>query len=215
MSAVENATLTRQRYNRIAPVYDWMEALVERLFFRRWREKLWSSVQGKALLEVGVGTGKNMPYYPKDARVTAIDLSDGMLKRAADRAGGLGVDVALGQMDVQRLEIPTGSFDAAIATFVFCSVPDPVAGLRELARVVHPGGQIFLLDHVRVNKPVIGPLMDLLDPIIVRMMGAHINRHTADNVRASGLEIQEERDLVRSGLIKLIVARVPSGEAQG
>ena len=110
--------------------------------------------------------------------------------RSTDCARDLGSDVALELMDVQRLGFPTGGFGAAIATFVSCSVPDPAAGLRELARVVRPGGQIILLDHMRAHRPVIGPLMDLLDPLIVRVVGAHINRRIANDVRASGLELQ-------------------------
>jgi ubiquinone/menaquinone biosynthesis C-methylase UbiE len=210
MTTTDRATRqTKTRYNRLAPVYDVMEAVVERAAFRRWRETLWSLVQGQEVLEVGVGTGKNIPHYPQDVRVTAIDLSDRMLSQAADRAEALERDVSLGLMDAQHLEFPDDHFDTAVATFVFCSVPEPVIGLRELARVVRPDGRVLLLEHVRLTG-FWGKLMDLLDPLVVRVMGAHINRRTADNVREAGLVVETERDLLRSGLVKLIVARVPS-----
>jgi ubiquinone/menaquinone biosynthesis C-methylase UbiE len=97
-----------------------------------------------------------MDYYPRDARISAIDLSERMLERARRRAAELGLDADLRTMDVQHLDFPDGTFDAVVATCVFCSVPDPVAGLRELKRVVKPDGAIWLREHVRIDRPVSG-----------------------------------------------------------
>ncbi len=197
---------TRDRYQRISQVYDVMEILPERRYIS-WRERLWSLVNGPEVLEVGVGTGKNIAFYPAGVRVTGVDLTPGMLDRARKRAAKLNREVTLLLGDAQNLDLPDASFDSVVATFVFCSVSDPVLGLRELGRVVKPDGQIFLLEHVRSDKPVVGTLMDILNPALVRMTGANINRRTVENVRRSGLHIERVEDLGMGDIFKLIVAR--------
>ncbi len=199
--------LTRARYQRISPIYDKIEWLMERRF-RPWREKQWQFVYGPRVLEVGVGTGKNMEFWPLNCRITAIDLTPGMLDIARQRAKRLNRhEDDLFLADVQHLELPSGIFDTVVATFVFCSVPDPVQGLREIGRVVRPNGQILLLEHVRIDRPLIGTLMDVLAPFIVRLNGANINRRTVENVRIAGLQIERVENLDDMGMFKLIFAR--------
>lgn len=199
-------TLTRDRYQRISKIYDLMEILPERRYIS-WRERLWSQVKGPEVLEVGVGTGKNLAFYPDGVRVTGVDLTSGMLERARERAVLLNLDVTMLLGDAQNLDFPDSSFDTVVATFVYCSVSDPVLGLRELGRVVKPDGQILLMVHVRSDKLGIGELMDILNPALVRVTGANINRRTVENIRRAGLDVERVEDLGIGDIFKLIIAR--------
>jgi len=107
-------------------------------------------------------------------------------------------------MDAQSLAFADGSFDHIVATFVFCSVPDPVAGLRELGRVCKKEGRIMLLEHVRSDNPVLGRLMEILNPLVVRVTGVNINRITVDNAHQAGLDILSVEELAMGGIVKLI-----------
>ncbi len=196
----------RKRYNRVATVYDLMEGMMERSSYSTWRQLLWSRVEGRKILEVGVGTGKNFPFYPNDSEITAIDFSDKMLARARNKAQKQGINVNLEQMDIQNLKFADNTFDTVVSAFVFCSVPDPIQGLTEVKRVSKPGGKIILLEHVLSANRLIASLMNLANPLVVRMMGANINRQTVENVKISGLSVEKVTDLAR-GIFKLIEAR--------
>ncbi len=125
-----STAFTKARYNRLAPLYNFMEALPERQF-APWRRILLAKVRGE-ILEIGVGTGKNFPHYPQGAHVTGIDFADRLL--AIARKEALELQLPFDLRDVQNLDFPDDTFDTAVATCVFCSVPDPVQGFRELRR---------------------------------------------------------------------------------
>lgn len=205
MAADEMTALTQRRYDRQARLYDRMNAPMERLVFADWRKRLWAMVEGTRILEVGVSTGINFPFYPRDAQVTAIDFSEGMLAQAWANAARQGVPVDLQRMDCQALGFPDESFDAVVATWVFCSVPDPVIGLWEVGRVCRREGKVFLLEHVR-SESWFGWVMDLLNPVVVRLTGANINRRTVENVLRAGLRF-ESVESYALGIVKLMVLR--------
>jgi len=201
-----NSNLTRKRYDRLARFYDFLEAPMERSRFAAWRKKLQDRITGEWALEVGVGTGKNLPYYPRNMKFIAIDLSPRMLEKAQKKASDFDLDVNFREMDVQDLSFPDRSFDTVFATFVFCSVPDPVLGLQELKRVCKPDGKLLLLEHMRPGNSTLGFLFDLLNPIVVRMMGANINRRTVENVKKAGWKIREVERL-SSDIVRWIEAK--------
>jgi ubiquinone/menaquinone biosynthesis C-methylase UbiE len=204
----DSSDTIRRRYDRLAPLFDFLESLPERWAFAAWRERLWRSADGR-ILEVGVGTGKNFPYHPAGADITAVDFSPAMLERARAKQGQSAAAVRLELMDVERMSYSDNSFDTVIASFVFCSVPDPLQGLRELLRVCTPGGRLLLLEHMLSERPWQARLMHWLNPLVVRLVGANINRRTVDSVAAAGWLIEQVDDLAHGGLVKLIQARKP------
>lgn len=204
---VINATSkAKSKWNRNARFYDLMTKLMEGKKAREWYAKLWRSVKGSQVLEVGVGTGRSFPHYPSGLDITALDLSDQMLARAKAKASHMSLSVNLVNMDVQKLEFPDNSFDTVVAACTFCSVPDPVLGLQEIRRVTRPGGRVVLMEHMRHNNWFWGKLMDWLNPLAVWLMGPSINRRTLDNIRKAGLEIEIVENLAMGGILKFIVA---------
>jgi ubiquinone/menaquinone biosynthesis C-methylase UbiE len=197
----------KKRYNRIAAIYDSLENPMELLSYSRWRKEIlkWVPRRGR-ILEVGVGTGKNLPYYYKDHEVFAVDISENMLKRAKNRAEKSKAMINLVQMDVESLGFPNEFFDAAISTYVFCSVENPLRGLKEIRRVMKRGGTVLFLEHMRSENEFMGRAMDLLNPLVVDTFGPNINRRTVKNIRSAGFEVFEERYLL-SSIFRLVVAK--------
>ncbi|HFE66497.1 MAG TPA: class I SAM-dependent methyltransferase [Chloroflexi bacterium] len=167
--------------------------------------------QGPKALEVGVGTGKNMPYYPAGVQITAVDLTPGMLAYAKKRAAELNIDADLQLGDAQNLDFPDNAFDDVVSTFVFCSVPDPALGLKELLRVTKPNGRLLMLEHVRAGNGLVGLMMDVMNPVMVRLSGANINRRTVESVQQSGWQLEQVEDVGMKGIFKMIVARKDIG----
>ena len=201
--AEEEQKAVTRRYDRMAPLYDLYNAPMEWMGFRRRRRRLLAKARGR-VLEVGVGTGKNLSHYPSGVELTAIDVSKSMLERARRRAEKLDMSATFNLADVTALPYPDDSFDTAVATAVFCSVADPVTGLREMARVTKPDGQILLLEHVRPRNSLLGWLADLITVLTRRLFGFRANRRTEENVVAAGLEVV---DIRREGIWREIVAR--------
>ncbi|MBN9509210.1 MAG: class I SAM-dependent methyltransferase [Alphaproteobacteria bacterium] len=197
------------RYGRIAPLYDVLDLPFERRRYRPLRPLMFESLHGR-LLDAGVGTGRNCPFYPPDAVVSAIDSSPAMLARARRRCQTVAAAGRLYRMDVTSLAFPTGEFDAAVATFLFCVLPDQQQhpALRELGRVVRRGGLIRLLEYVRPTQTLRRIISRIWQPWIAWAYGAGFDRNTESYVPGAGLELIESRYVV-DDLIKLLTIRVP------
>lgn len=195
------------RYQRIAPFYDLLDLPFEHGRYRGIRARIFHDLSGR-LLDAGVGTGRNMAFYPPGAEVVGIDLSPAMLRRAAGRAKTSPASVELRVMNVTDLDFPDGYFDAAVATFLFCVLPEELhaRALSELGRVVRPGGKIRLLEYVRPSGAFRRALARVWEPWIGWAYGASFDRDVEKHLAAAGLKPIETRFVV-SDLIKLVDAR--------
>ena len=192
----------KKRYDRIAGIYDLMDAPMEGMF-SKWRSKLLKGARGKTL-EVGIGTGKNIPHYPADVDLTGIDFSEKMISKAGKKAAGH-KNIKLLVMDAQNMEFDDNSFDTVVTSCVFCSVPDPVQGLKEIRRVCKNGGKILMLEHVRSHKKIAGPIMDAFNFIPLNIYGANINRETYQNLLKAGFQPENiEVENLWLDIVKLI-----------
>ncbi len=194
--------LTKMRYNRVAPIYDILQAGTEKKFIP-WRQELWEKVKGDKILEVGVGTGKNIPFYPDNTDITSIDLSEKMIERAIKAAKEKSKKVNFIQADIQNLPFEDNTFDSVVSTFVFCSVPNPVLGLKEVKRVLKPGGKFLLLEHVLSEKPVLRLIMEIMNPLMSWLSGANMNRKTLENIKAAGFDNIKSEKLFLDVVLKI------------
>lgn len=197
--------IVQKRYNRFAYFYDFMEAPMSWGAFNTYRQDVWRAAKGK-VLEVGVGTGKNFLYYPKEANVTAIDFSNNMLAKAKKKRDKLSLNVELLFMDAQNMSFPDNTFDTVVATCVFCTVPDPHTGFQEIRRVCKPDGQIVMLEHVRSFRPILGRAMDLFNPIVYGLVGTNINRDTVSILKNAGLKVVKIKELWQDVLLEIHAA---------
>ncbi len=193
------------KYNRIAPIYELIDLPLELFFFRKWRKEALSGLSGK-ILEVGVGSGRNLKYYPAGCSVTGIDNSEGMLEKAREKAAGV-KNVNLLLMDAEILEFPDNSFDYVVTTFVLCTIPDPVKALKEMRRVLKPSGELIALEHLHSSNPVIDLFEHLINPFLFFLLGDHTTRHTARNIEEAGFKIKEAKKLAFKDVFRKIRAR--------
>ena len=202
-----HVTSTLERYQRIAPFYDLLDLPFEHGRYRKIRPELFANLSGM-ILDAGVGTGRNFPFYPRAAKVVGIDLSPAMLARATRRRVVAAAEIELHEMDVTCLAFPDRHFDAAVATFLFCVLPDAlqVPALKELGRVVKPSGCIRLLEYTRPHGAFRRVITKIWEPWLHWAYGASFDRRTEERLPESGLQLVDSRFVVDE-LIKLISAR--------
>ena len=161
------------------------------------------------VLEVAVGTGRNLPFYPDGTRLTGVDWSPAMLVIARGRAADLGRKADLRQGDAQALDFPDASFDTVLCALGLCAIPDDRRAVTEMARVLRPGGRLLLVDHVAASAAALRAVQWLYERITIPLAGEHFRRRPLTYVRDLGFHI-EETERFRLGIVERVSARKPA-----
>ena len=192
-------------YDHLASRYDRGSRLTERWFFGARRARLCALARGN-VLELAVGTGLNFPHYPRDIRLSGVELSEGMLALARERARGLGMAANLMHGNAEALEFSDASFDSVVCTLSLCTIPDDRRALSEAWRVLASGGRLLLLEHVRSPRPMVRFAERLIEPLAMRTIGDHLLRDPLDHLPGLGFTIEHSERAVL-GLLEMVVAR--------
>jgi ubiquinone/menaquinone biosynthesis C-methylase UbiE len=198
----------RRVWDKAAPSYDKQIAFFEKIQFGGGREWIGARARNR-ILEVAVGTGRNLPHYHTDATISGIDLSPAMLAIAKQRAEALGRSVNLHEGDAQHLPFPDSSFDTAVCALSLCTIPDPATAIHEMRRVLVPGGKLLLLDHIASTWPPIHLAQRALEQLTIRTAGEHFTRRQLPLVHAAGFQIAEVERL-KAGTVERIHAIKPA-----
>jgi ubiquinone/menaquinone biosynthesis C-methylase UbiE len=208
MPGSEATEHVRRYYEQTANRYDEYVGYFERWFVGDGRAWVGRQASGE-VLEIAIGTGRNLPFYPADVRVTGLDLTPAMLAQARERAAALARDVALHVGDAEALPFPVGSFDTVVATLALSSIPNVDRGLGEVRRVLRPGGKLILLEHVRSPVLPVRMIQPVLNPCFVRWFGDQLLREPLEHLVAAGF-ILEQIERSKGGFIERLVARTPT-----
>ncbi len=197
----------RALYEKEAPKYDRTMGRWDRILFGGNREWICSEATGE-VLEVAIGTGRNLPFYREDVRLTGIELSPPMMEIARQRAKELGRQLDLRLGDAQAMEFADRSFDTVVCTYALCTIPDDRATVREARRVLRPGGRFLLAEHVRSPNPLVRSVERAIDPIAVRFGGDHLTREPLEHLQAERFIVDKVKRS-KLGIVELVAARRP------
>jgi ubiquinone/menaquinone biosynthesis C-methylase UbiE len=203
----------RRYWDKHAPAYDRQMQFFDRHLFGDSRTWVCSQAAGD-VLEVAIGTGLNLGFYPDGVRLVGVDFSPAMLQRARDRALKLGRAVDLQEGDAQALAFPDASFDTVVCTFSLCGIPDERQAVAEMGRVLRPGGQLLLADHVAGSAWPTRAVQRLLELVTVPLGGEHFLRRPLEQVRAEGLQV-ERQERFKAGIVERLAARKPATSPAG
>jgi len=207
-AARQNRDRWRRYWDKESASYDKQMRFFDRYFFADTRAWVCAQAAG-CTLEVGVGTGLNLPFYPAEAELTGIDFSPAMLAVARRRAGQLGRAADLREADALALPFPDASFDTVVCAFALCAVPDDRRAVAEMNRVLRPGGLLLLADHIAGAAWPVRAIQRAAEVVSVPLQGEHYLRRPLRHVHAEGFDITR-RERFKLGLIERLAARKPN-----
>jgi ubiquinone/menaquinone biosynthesis C-methylase UbiE len=195
----------RRYYDKSAPRYNRQISFFERILFGGGREWVCSRAEGD-VLEIAVGTGRNLRHYRPDVRITGIEYSRGMLELARKEASAVRPDADLREGNAESLDFPDASFDTVTCTLALCTIPNHHAAVIEAMRVLRPGGRLVLLEHVRSPLLPVRLIERLLEPLFLRLEHDHLTREPLEPVKAAGFVV-ESLERSKLGIVERLVAR--------
>jgi ubiquinone/menaquinone biosynthesis C-methylase UbiE len=199
----------REIQDKHASGYDRQMGFFEKLLFGGGREWACSQIEGE-VLEIAIGTARNLPFYPSRVQLTGVELSPEMLAIARRRVERSGVEVDLRLGDAQELEFGDASIDTVLITFALCTIPDDRRAAAEAFRVLRPGGRLVAIEHVRSPSRAVSAVQRLIDPLSVRFGADHLIREPLDYLGEVGFKI-ETVERSKWGIVERLVARKPTG----
>jgi ubiquinone/menaquinone biosynthesis C-methylase UbiE len=197
--------LVREHYDKTASGYNRQIAFFERILFGDGRRWVCSQAEGD-VLEIAVGTGRNLRHYPDAIRLTGIELSPEMLDLARREATRIGREADLRVGDAEALEFEDQSFDTVTCTLSLCTIPDDRTAVAEMWRVLRPGGRLLLMEHVRSPVLPIRIGQRALEPLMLRFERDHLLREPLEHVRAVGFSV-ERLERSKAGIVERLAAR--------
>ncbi len=186
-------TVTQAKWDKAAPTFDIMAGRGAEDRWRPFKKELFSKMKGNVLF-LALGTGLDIPTFPPGMRITALDISPKMLEVAMPRIAAYEGEIETRVMDVHELDYADDTFDQVFTSCTFCSVPNPVDGLKQLRRVLKPGGDLYMFEHTGSSYYPFKLMMNFMT-LITSRIGPDMNRTTVANVEAAGFQLREVNNL--------------------
>lgn len=197
--------VTKAKWDKASANFDLMAGYGPEKRWEPWKRRLFSQMGEGRILFLAIGTGLDIPFFPPGRHIVGIDISDGMIEKARPRAAEYEGEIELQQMDVHDMPFEDDSFDQVFTSCTFCSVPNPVEGLKALRRVLKPGGELHMFEHTGSRYFPFRIMMNVMTPLS-RRVGPEMNRTTVENVTAAGFTL-EGVEHVFLDVVKMISAR--------